>query len=409
MRTHEITARQVRALLLLLVLVPCIPMVLMLRFISAARADEAEAARTRAVSAYRRTLASATGSLEKQLLQRATPLAAEEARVFHRALFDDAVEVGIADGEGRVLAGPAAPPGALIAATPLRAPGLAWEVRLYLVDDSGLRAEVHEQFKIYAWTAAVLGAAICAIAAAAGLTLRQQFQLHAMKNTSLATVAHELRTPLATARMLVDTLRAGRYRDAAQLREYLELIAAENERLGRLTDHFLTHLRLGEGRGDLLCERVGAGEVVASAVAALRAKLEAPGCQFTLEMREPAPELLADRDGLVTVLRNLLENALKYTGEEKRLALRVSAEDGEVVFAVSDNGLGLAESERRKIFEPFYQADARLARTREGCGLGLSIARRIVEAHRGRIEVASQPGAGSTFRVHLPLARAEPA
>jgi signal transduction histidine kinase len=402
MTMHEIKPKQVRALLLLLVIVPFIPMVLMMRFISEARKDESEAARARAVSGYQQTLASATGSLERHTANRTTPMTPEEVRAFYRGLFEREVELSVADAAGRIVGGPTLPAEKLIAETPLEPLGTGWNLRLYLVDESALRAAVREQFRVYGWTAFVLSLAIFAIAAAAALTVNQQLKLHELKNTSLATVAHELRTPLATMRMLVDTLREGRYRDEVQLREYLELITAENLRLSRLTDHFLTHSRLERGVQSFVFAPVAPRVIVEQAMTAMKSKLEVPGVVWSLELIDPLPALTADREALVTVLINLLENALKYTGEEKRLALRVSVENGRVIFALRDNGIGLADAERKQIFEPFYQVDQKLSRTQEGCGLGLSIVREIVAAHRGRIEIESAPGQGSTFRISLP-------
>ena len=108
----------------------------------------------------------------------------------------------------------------------------------------------------------------------------------------------------------------------------------------------------------------------------------------------------------MTVLLNLLDNACKYTPGEKRIALRATCKNGYVVFAVEDNGIGIAPRERKKIFRRFYQVDRRLVRESGGCGLGLSIVDFIVRAHGGTVEVESQPGKGSTFSVILPAASA---
>jgi signal transduction histidine kinase len=143
-------------------------------------------------------------------------------------------------------------------------------------------------------------------------------------------------------------------------------------------------------------------EVVDRAIASFRARLES--CAFTIDVPEALPVVRADRDALAQVLGNLLDNALKYTGEEKRIAIRVRTEERSMIFSVEDNGIGLSAEERTAIFRPFFQADQRLSRTREGCGLGLAIVQRIVDAHGGEISVASEPGKGSVFCVKLPLA-----
>ena len=116
------------------------------------------------------------------------------------------------------------------------------------------------------------------------------------------------------------------------------------------------------------------------------------------------PLIRADEDALVTVLPNLVDNAWKYTPGEKRIAVRAYRENARVVFAVEDNGIGIAAREQKRIFRRFYQVDRRLARDAGGCGLGLSIVEFIVRAHGGAVRVQSQPGHGSTFSVALPEA-----
>jgi signal transduction histidine kinase len=114
---------------------------------------------------------------------------------------------------------------------------------------------------------------------------------------------------------------------------------------------------------------------------------------------------MADRDAVVTVLVNLLDNACKYSGDDKRISLKTFAENGMVCFAVRDNGHGMSRRVMRRIFERFYQADRSLSRSAEGCGLGLAIVKFIVDAHKGRIDVESKPGEGSCFTVRLPAAQ----
>jgi signal transduction histidine kinase len=116
------------------------------------------------------------------------------------------------------------------------------------------------------------------------------------------------------------------------------------------------------------------------------------------------PKVIGDRDALVTVLVNLLDNALKYSGDEKKIQLRGSTSNGNVYLEVQDNGIGFPRSAAKKIFDRFYQVDQSLSRRTGGCGLGLSIVKFIVAAHKGSITAKSQPGKGSTFTVQLPAA-----
>jgi two-component system phosphate regulon sensor histidine kinase PhoR len=227
-----------------------------------------------------------------------------------------------------------------------------------------------------------------------------------LSNDALAVVAHEMKTPLTSVRMFVDTLLERRYRGGAdQADEYLRLIAQENERLERLVEGFLTLSRLERNHGRALAlAPTRAEEVVKAARDRLRLRLESDGCRFHAQVAPDLPPFPADADALAAVLVNLLDNAFKYSGEDKRISLRVFEQGESIVFEVSDNGQGIARDEQDKIFQRFYQSDRRLARSHEGSGLGLSIVQSIVRAHGGSVSVESEPGRGSTFAVSLPKA-----
>ncbi len=145
-------------------------------------------------------------------------------------------------------------------------------------------------------------------------------------------------------------------------------------------------------------------DVIQPAMFAMRERFRNPETHVEVDVTAGLPPLSANRDAMVTVLLNLLDNAYKYSGREKRISVRAFRENGCVVFAVKDNGIGIARRDQERIFRSFYRVDQRLARETGGCGLGLSIVDFIVRAHGGSVEVESRPGAGSTFRVVLPYA-----
>jgi two-component system phosphate regulon sensor histidine kinase PhoR len=132
------------------------------------------------------------------------------------------------------------------------------------------------------------------------------------------------------------------------------------------------------------------------------------GRGVSLDVRVPSglPQVLADRAAMEDALLNLLTNAYKYTGEDKQIVLGARADEGHVYLWVRDNGIGIPRREHRRVFEKFYRVDERLSRAVEGSGLGLAIVRHVVVAHRGRIDLESEPGQGSTFTIALPHAPA---
>ncbi len=230
----------------------------------------------------------------------------------------------------------------------------------------------------------------------------RQVRLARLKNDLVATVSHELKTPLTAMRAIVDTLLEAKQFDEKKTREYLELLGAENARLSRLIENFLTFSRLERNKYAFEFTRVRPQRIVEEAVAALGERAHVPGCTVESQVADSLPLIRGDVDALVTALLNLLDNAWKYTGDQKRIVLRTEARNGSVYFSVADNGIGLSARDRRRIFDSFYQADQRLARTVGGCGLGLSIVRSIVEAHHGKVRVESEPGHGSTFTIEIP-------
>ena len=397
MSSNEIRPKQLRALLLLLFIVPLIPTALMARFMFDALNNER-------LQAFERIQLLYTDSLPPMLryIPSSEGTTTENAReILSRVekTSENIVTARVVDADGKLIAGETNPWGQIIAQA--AAPGIRGAtVQLHIAGPRVIDEAIAGQRQILIWTGSLTALAVLLIAGLATLTVSRQLALHELKNTSVATVAHELRTPLASMRLLIDTLRAGRVRDEKQTREYLDLIASENERLSKLAENFLTFSRFDRGELSLNLTQIAPRSIAEQAVSTLRPRLDET--TFTVEAPENLPQIHADRDALAQVLTNLLDNALKYTGEEKRIALRISAVADGVVFAVEDNGIGLTPDERQEIFRPFYQADQKLSRTREGCGLGLAIVNKIVKAHGGEITVASEPGKGSVFRVKIP-------
>ncbi len=290
------------------------------------------------------------------------------------------------------------------AAGPATAYFPGWTIQLFFKGGDVFERAASQQIAVYTWTGLLFIMLILVSGAVAARSIGHQVRLNKLKNDFIATVTHELKTPLASMRVLVDTLLEGNYRDQNQVTEYLQLVSRENERLTRLIDNFLTFSRMERNKQAFQMRLVSPASIARTAAQAVQTKLGRGDCRFETDIPDQLPDIRADHDAMVTVLVNLLDNSYKYSYDQKRIKLSVTGDGSAVRFIVADNGVGIPRRAFRKIFLRFYQVDRSLSRRAEGCGLGLSIAKFIVDAHQGTITVESKPGQGSTFTVRLPLA-----
>ncbi|MGB7581096.1 MAG: HAMP domain-containing sensor histidine kinase, partial [Sedimentisphaerales bacterium] len=288
----------------------------------------------------------------------------------------------IIDASGDFVAGMGKPAGRPFATASLADCFPGWKVELYFKGGEIFDKAADRQIAVYIWTGSLVILLILVVGAFAARAIGRQIRLNKMKNDFIATVSHELKTPLSSMRVLVDTLLEGNIKDETQTEEYLRMTARENERLSRMIDNFLTFSRMERNKKAFEMTPANPVSIANDAAEAVRTKYAAHNCQFAVDIADNLPEISADHGAMVTVLVNLLDNACKYTGDQKQITLKVFAEKDNVCFAVSDNGIGLAHRHIRKIFDSFYQVDNSLARKVEGCGLGLSIVKFIVDAHK---------------------------
>jgi len=244
----------------------------------------------------------------------------------------------------------------------------------------------------------LLGGVVLALRAA-----NRAVRLSEMKTDFVSNVSHELRTPLASIRAFGEFLKLGRV-STEKVREYGEHIEAESRRLSRLIDNILDFSRIESGSRSYRFDRGRLEDVVDSVVEAFRVRTRERG--FTLEWERPAaplPELDLDADAIGQVLHNLLDNAVKYSGESRRIEVRVERDGDLVGCLVRDEGIGISREEQEKVFERFHRVGTGLVHDVKGAGLGLSIVQHVVAAHGGRVELTSEPGRGTTVRLRLPV------
>lgn len=261
------------------------------------------------------------------------------------------------------------------------------------------------------WTLCLIG--FIDLMLGAGLYLiysnvKRELTLSRLKSDFVANVSHELKTPLALIRLFAETLEMGRVPGEQKAQQYYRVINKESQRLTQLINNILDFSRIEAGRKEYRLASADVGRVVGDVVDAYRFQIEQQGFQFEVEVEDDLPRVTADKEALAQALLNLVNNALKYTRDEKYLRLAVSRRgEGAVAIAVTDRGIGVAKGEQRKIFEKFYRAEDSLVHETKGSGLGLSLVKHIMEAHGGSVEVESTPGKGSTFTLVVPVEAAE--
>jgi signal transduction histidine kinase len=228
------------------------------------------------------------------------------------------------------------------------------------------------------------------------------------KNEFLSMLAHELRNPLAPIRTAVDVLRL-KGDGQPEIEWAREIINRQTKHLVRLVDDLLDVSRITGGKIRLDLEVLNAASVVAAAVETSRPLIEESGHQMTVTLPEEPVWVRCDRVRLAQVLSNLLNNAAKYTQRGGLIALTVERSGGEAVFRVADNGIGISAEMLPKVFELFTQVERSLDRSQGGLGVGLTVVKRLVEMHGGRVEAASSgAGGGSEFTVRLPAIESPP-
>jgi len=231
----------------------------------------------------------------------------------------------------------------------------------------------------------------------------RELRMAEMRSQFIASVSHELKTPLTAIRIFAETLRMGRLKDSQAKTEYLDTIVNESHRLTRLLNNVLDFSKIEKGKRTYRKEPACLSEIVNAAVQATQYPLKQQDFHLNVQMEEELPDINVDRDAIGQAILNLLSNAMKYSGESSRIDLRVQKRAGHIVIEVSDRGIGIDPAQQKRIFEKFYRVPSEQNQRIPGTGLGLALVFHIVKAHDGHVEVRSVLGKGSTFSIHLPL------
>jgi two-component system phosphate regulon sensor histidine kinase PhoR len=232
---------------------------------------------------------------------------------------------------------------------------------------------------------------------------RHDRQLRELKENFISNVSHELKTPLSLIRMFSEILVMGRIASDEKKAEYYRIIHNESDRMSRLMNNLLDFANLVRGIEHKHFEKTNVAQIVAKALEAYRYEAQKDGFQLNLQVDPDIPDSFADPNAIAMAFLNLLDNSVKYSGDQKQIDVRVAQNNGFVDLLVIDRGIGIPASEQLRIFDQFYRGSGSAIRKVRGSGIGLAITKHVAEMHGGEVLVESEPGKGSTFTLRIPI------
>jgi signal transduction histidine kinase len=237
--------------------------------------------------------------------------------------------------------------------------------------------------------------------------ISRESETNRLKTEFVNNISHELKTPLTLIRLYGETLKRKDNLTNEEKKDCYEIITKESERLSHLINNVLDFSRIEMGRKEFNFTKGYLQDVIRETLESYRYHLEKKGFAIHSDISGDLTEMNFDGEAIASVLINLLSNAMKFSPKEKEVTVKLFGDKGNAVLQVADKGIGISQKEISKIFQRFYQAENKIASEARGSGLGLTLVKNIVEAHKGRIEVESEPGKGSTFSVILPIKEIE--
>jgi signal transduction histidine kinase len=281
--------------------------------------------------------------------------------------------------------------------------GLPWTI--YSVSIDGAATDHPFSFRSRLVIAGVLAIALFVMAGSylIARSVGRKLAVARLQSDFVTAISHEFRTPLTALRQLSELLAKGRVLNASVRQQYYEMLEHESTRLQRLVEGLLKFGRMEAGAMRYQLEMIDVAELLRSVVASF--KPEASRRQCLVELREAAttPPIRADREALGCVVRNLLDNAVKYSPEGRTVWVDLVQENGSIAIRVRDQGVGIARADHERIFKKFVRGEVATSLGVQGAGIGLAVAREIIATHGGEIRLQSEPGQGSTFTIVLPI------
>ena len=260
-------------------------------------------------------------------------------------------------------------------------------------------ASTRPQLALMIVLALAMGLGVFLVAGAAAREVR----LAELKSNFVASVSHDLKTPLALIQLFAETLELGRVRTPDRAQEYYGIINGEAKKLTRLIENILDFSRMEAGLRPYRMEPADLSESVNKVLARMETQFSQGNFSVTAKVDPDLPRVLADHDAAEQAIENLLANAMKYSADAKQIEIEAKRADGHIVISITDHGIGIARREQGRIFRKFYRVQQELGGGPQGTGLGLAIVDHTMRGHGGFVRVESEPERGSTFSLHFPI------
>jgi signal transduction histidine kinase len=234
-------------------------------------------------------------------------------------------------------------------------------------------------------------------------SLNTELRLNKLKSEFISNVSHELKSPLTSIRMMTEMLHHNRVKTEERKSEYYSAMLEESEHLSHLIDNILDFSRMEDDRKKYDFIDLDLDDLLVKFLESTRERLPEPGFDIRYNRPERVPVIKADKNAILQVFHNLVDNAIKFSGISRQIDISLSSRDDELQFCLKDHGIGISDKDQEKIFDRFYRGEEPLRLGIKGSGIGLTIVQKIIEAHKGHLTVESKPGEGSTFCVLLPI------
>jgi signal transduction histidine kinase len=278
-----------------------------------------------------------------------------------------------------------------------------WTIEVYQTSPSEAERQFGLRRNIYILSVVVVIVAILFGGVMAIRGTAKELRLAKLKSEFVSTVSHEFRTPLTSIRYLAELLQRGRVKEEDKKQQYYESITHESERLSRLIENILDFSKIEAGMKEYEFEETDVAEMCRDVISRFQEQINPLEFTVESEIAEELPKIFADKEAFPRALFNLLDNAVKYSIDNRKIQFRARADQNHIFLKVTDQGFGVKKEDQERVFEKFYRSGDIQNSTIKGSGIGLTIVSHIVEAHGGEVILESEPGKGTEVTIQFPI------